>query len=210
MFTGIIEKKGRVLTLASCRGGKRLTLQAPKGWERIPLGSSISVDGACLTVCARGKGRFSFDLLKETLRRTRFGTFKPGDTVNLERAMGARKRFEGHVVQGHVDGVGIVKRVVPGKRETALVVSFPKALSAYFIPKGSVAVNGVSLTLNGVRKGLFRSHLIPFTLKKTNLGSLRAGDRVNLEADALLKFFRRLTSRSGHYKLMPSMKAFRK
>ena len=221
MFTGIIEKKAKVVKLASDRGGKRLFVQAPKGWGKIPLGSSIAVDGACLTVAARNAvgatGRsplqrhvLAFDLLKETLRRTHFSSLKPGDTVNLERALGAKQRIEGHFVQGHVDGVGVVRRVRAEKREKTLTISFPKALSDYFIPKGSVAVNGVSLTLGKVDGGVFQAHLIPFTLQKTNLGDLEAGQRVNLEADALLKFFRRLTRQSGHYKLMPSTLAARK
>jgi riboflavin synthase alpha subunit len=210
MFTGIIEKKGKVVSLAVRRGGMRLTLQAPSGWDRLPLGTSVAVDGACLTVSARARGTLSFDLLRETLRRTRFGSLKEGDIVNLERAMKAGKRFEGHFVQGHVDGTGRVKEVRVSKAEATLTVSFPKALAAYLIPKGSVALNGVSLTLGKVARGSFQAHLIPFTLRHTGLGVLKKGDRVHLEADALLKFFRRLTRTSGHYKLMPSTLAARK
>ena len=206
MFTGIIEKKAKVVKLASNLGGKRLFVQAPKGWEKISLGSSIAVDGACLTVAVRVRARsiapvqLGFDLLKETLRRTHFSSLEPGNTVNLERALTADQRIEGHFVQGHVDGVGVVRRVRAEKREKTLTISFPKVLSDYFIPKGSVAINGVSLTIGspGGRGGSlirptthFNVHLIPFTLKKTNLGSLKKGDKVNLEADALLKFFRR-------------------
>ena len=202
MFTGLVEAKAKVFRLESRRGGKRLWLDVPVSWARIPLGASVAVDGACLTVCARQKGQLAFDLLRETLKRTRFGSLKGGESLNMERALRAKQRIEGHFVQGHVDGVGKVRRVVPGRREKSLFVSFPSTLASYIIPKGSIAVNGVSLTVGKVRKGSFSAHLIPHTLRGTNLGALREGDRVHLEADALLKFFHRLTRPKGHYKLI--------
>ena len=201
MFTGIIEKKAVLLSLESSKKGVRLTLRAPAVFTKLPLGSSVAVNGACLTVSGRGAGKLHFDLLKETMKRTAFGKLSPGAPLNLERALRWNKRVEGHFVQGHVDGVGRVLKVVSSPREKSLQVSFPRPLKRYFVKKGSVAVNGVSLTLGSVRASSFQVHVIPTTLKKTNLGSLTAGDTVNLEADMLLKFFRRLTSPKGHYKL---------
>ena len=162
------------------------------------------MDGACLTVCGRKASGLSFDLLKETLRKTRFSGLRPGEALNLERAMKAGRRLEGHIVQGHVDAVGRVLRVLSGRREKTLLISFPKNLEPYILPKGSVAVNGVSLTVGRLQKGAFWVHVIPHTLRKTNLGLLKSGDRVNLESDALLRFFHQLTSRKGHYKLRHS------
>ena len=212
MFTGIVEKKAKLEALKPHRGGRRLWLSVPPAWARLPLGTSLSVDGACLTVCGRKTSKLSFDLLKETLKKTRFSGLRAGDPLNLERAMRAGRRLEGHIVQGHVDGVGRVLRVLSGRCEKTLVISFPKKLKPYMLPKGSVAVNGVSLTVGRVigrgdptgRPYAFWVHVIPLTLRKTNLGLLKPGDRVNLESDALLKFFHQLTSRKGHYKLKHS------
>ena len=184
------------------RDGCRLILRAPAGWDRLPLGTSIAVDGACLTVCARSAGNLSFDLLKETLRCTRFSGLKTGDPLNLERAMRSTQRIEGHLVQGHVDAAGKVLRIKDGKREISLQLSFPKTLRPYLMPKGSVAVNGVSLTVGKVLKDTFWVHVIPVTCRKTNLGDIRKGDAVNLEADTLLKFFHQLTSSKANYKLV--------
>lgn len=201
MFTGIIEKKARVLSLKKTKKGTRLALRVPGAFAKLRMGSSVAVNGACLTVCGRGRGMLSFDLLNETLKRTAFGTLRPGDALNLERALRWNKRIEGHFVQGHVDGTGRILRILCGSREKSFEISFPRKLNKFFVEKGSVAVNGVSLTLGKILPGAFWVHVIPMTLKKTNLGQLKAGDAVNLEADMLLKHFRRLTSPWGHYKL---------
>ena len=189
MFTGIIEKKAEVLALKPHRGGRRLMLQVPAGWARLPLGSSVAVDGACLTVCAKNAGSLSFDLLKETLQCTRFSALQAGDLLNLERAMRSTQRVEGHLVQGHVDDVGKVRRVVTGKLEKSLQLAFPGALRPYIVPKGSVAVNGVSLTVGKVGKTDFSVYLIPYTLQVTNLSSKQSGSLVNVETDILAKYY---------------------
>ena len=199
MFTGIIEKKTEVAALKSTGGGKRLLVWLPKGWKRPLLGSSIAVDGACLTVVAGARrlpagGQaplLTFDLLAETLRKTHFRSSRPGDIVNLERPVKSGQRIDGHIVQGHVDGTGKALKVLRRKREKSLLISFPKTLKKYLIPKGSIAVNGVSLTLGKTEKNAFWVHVIPHTLKITNLADLSPGDRVHLEADALLKFYHR-------------------
>ena len=204
MFTGIIEKIGRVEAL----GATSLRVAVDSSWKGISLGSSVAVDGACLTVnkrkISRASRTLSFDLLKETLKKTHFSSLRTGDPVNLERALRADQRIEGHFVQGHVDGVGKIHRVISDKKEKTLVVSFPRALRPYVVPKGSVALNGVSLTVGKSEKGFFWVHLTPYTLRKTNLGQLMTGQKVNLEADALLKFFHGLTSTKGPVKLVDS------
>ena len=188
MFTGVIEAKARVLSLKKAEKGAQLTLQAPAGFAKLLPGSSVSVNGVCLTVCGGGRGKLSFDLSGETLKQTTFGNLHPGAVLNVERALRWNKRVEGHFVQGHVDGLGRILKVLSKPREKSFQISFPSALKRYFIKKGSVAVNGVSLTIGKVRPGAFWVHAIPVTLKKTNLGELQAGDFVNLEADILLKF----------------------
>ena len=233
MFTGIVGARGTVDVLTKRRGGWRLTLRVPSAWSRLPLGSSVAVDGACLTVCARASGRISFDLLGETMKRTRFSRLERGDRLNLERAVRAGQRIDGHFVQGHVDAAGVVRREVLRGREKSLLIAFPRRLEPFILPKGSVTVNGVSLTIGRATRGAFWVHLVAHTLGKTNLGCLERGDPVNLEADMLLKFFHRshhllgrkrgrllcnrckqvvgrLTRSRGHYKLIHSRNAVRK
>ncbi len=201
MFTGLIQAQARVRALERGRKGARLVLDVPPAWSRIKIGASVAVDGACLTVSSRAGRRLSFDLLNETLKSTHFSSLKPGDTLNLERPLSSGQKIEGHFVQGHVDVAGQLRRVLSGKKQKSLQISFPRRLSPFFIPKASVAVNGVSLTLGKTGRGSFWVHLIPQTLKKTNLDRLKAGDRVNLEADVLLKFLHRLTRPQANYKL---------
>ena len=201
MFTGIIEAKGRVLLLKKTIRGSRLVVQVPAVFVKLRPGTSVSVNGACLTVSGRGPKKLSFDLLNETMKHTAFKYLDPGASLNLERALQWNKRIEGHFVQGHVDGVGRVLKVLSKPRESSFQISFPHTLKRFFIEKASVAVNGVSLTIGKAGAGAFWVHGIPVTLKKTNLGELEAGDFVNLEADILLKSFRRLTSARSPYKL---------
>ena len=201
MFTGIIEGKARLISLKKIKKGTRMVLRVPASFARLRHGASVAVNGACLTVSARGAGRLDFDLLNETMKRTAFGRLRPGASLNLERALQWNGRLEGHFVQGHVDGTGRIVKVLSKPREKSLQVSYPSKLKRFFVEKGSVAMNGVSLTLGKVRTPAFWVHIIPTTLKKTNLGQLKAGDPVHLEADILLKSFRRLTSPRGHYKL---------
>ncbi len=201
MFTGMVEARARVLSLNKTEKGARLTLRVPASFSKLRLGSSVCVSGACLTVSARSSGKLSFDLLKETMKCTIFENLNTKAELNLERALRWKRRIEGHFVQGHVDGTGRVLKVLHKPRQESFQVSFPRRLKRYFVTKGSVAVNGVSLTIGNVRGNTFWVHVVPMTLKKTNLGQLQIGNIVNLEADILLKFFRRLTSPQSHYKL---------
>ena len=201
MFTGIIEGKGSLVSLKRTRKGVRMALRVPPAFARLRTGASVAVNGACLTVSARAARRLNFDLLRETVRRTAFGALRPGARLNLERALKWNGRLEGHVVQGHVDGTGRVRRVLSKSREKSLEIAFPRPLRRFFVEKGSVAVNGVSLTVGKVRPAAFWVHVIPMTLKKTTLGELKKGDRVHLEADILLKSSGRLTRSRRPYKL---------
>lgn len=202
MFTGIVEGTGQVVAVrAVSEGGSRLVVQA--GWLSgaggARPGDSISVDGACLTVVAlEGSNTLAFDLSPETLGRTTLGTRHPGEAVNLERALRLSDRLGGHLVLGHVDGIGEVQwvREVPGGREMA--VRAPQALLPYLAEKGSVAVDGVSLTVAGLEPEGFRVALVPFTLEHTTLGRARAGRRVHIEVDVVARYVHRLLAAAGH------------
>ena len=186
MFTGIITGSG---TFRGYRKSRRaLLVEAPELAGQLGAGESLAIDGVCLTVAGKERTGILFDLAQETLERTTLGGLKPGALLNLEPALTLQTPLSGHLVSGHVDGVGRVLRVTsrpPGKR---LAVSFPAALRPYLVPKGSVAVAGVSLTLASLGPSSFEVELIPATLKTTNLGLLRAGSRVNLECDLVGKY----------------------
>ena len=190
MFTGIVERVGRVAFHRSAPGGAlRLRVDGVQGWQ-LSLGESLSVDGVCLTVVRTGGGWFESDCSPETLAVTTVGDMRTGSRVNLERALPADGRLGGHFVQGHVDGTGEVvevRRVAQGR-----VVRFcpPKGAAPFLVPRGSVAVNGVSLTITAHAEARFEVHLIPHTLEVTNLGDLRPGRSVNIEADILGKYVR--------------------
>lgn len=187
MFTGLIHGKGRILSIARTAKGWRLRIQAGRLARGVRAGESLAVDGCCLTALGRGRtGRLVFDVVPETWRRTTLRHRAPGDRVNLERPLRWGQRLDGHLVQGHVDGVGEVQRLTRG-RETRLRVSLARALSRYAIPKGSIALDGVSLTLAAVRPGAVEVALIPKTLRLTTLGLRRPGDRVNVEMDLLAR-----------------------
>lgn len=191
MFTGIVAAVGKVREAKPARGARRLVIDAGRlGLKDIAVGDSIAVNGACLTVVARRARSFEADVSLETLACT--AGFGKGSRVNLEKAMRLADRLGGHLVSGHVDGVGTVRRVAPSGGDRAITVRAPAALAKYIARKGSVAVNGVSLTVNAAKGPEFTVSLIPHTLAATNLGELRAGDRVNLEVDLLARYVERL------------------
>ncbi len=192
MFTGVVHGLGTVRRLIKSNRGARLEVEMPKGFPAVKIGGSVSVNGACLTAAKRAGNRLFFDVVSETMRRTAFGDLVKGSRVNLEPALAWNDRIEGHFVQGHVDGTGRVKRVRREKAGVHIEISYPPSLRPYILEKGSIAVDGVSLTLGKTGGSAFWIHLIPHTLKLTGFGALKAGDRVNLEADILLKFFRSL------------------
>jgi riboflavin synthase len=189
MFTGIVEELGSV---ASADGG-RLVVACSDVADGTSLGASIAVSGVCLTVVERTDGSLAFDLSEETLRRTALARLRPGDAVNLERPVTPSTRLGGHIVQGHVDGVGRIASIEPGPDGGAwLTVEAPGALSRYLVEKGSVGVDGVSLTVAALDGDRFSVALIPHTLDLTTFGSARAGDPVNLEVDVIAKYVERL------------------
>ncbi len=194
MFTGIVAAVGTVRKSELARGGRRLAIDAGRlGLADVAKGDSIAVDGVCLTVVARKARSFEVDVSQETLSCT--AGFSIGDRVNLEKALRASDRLGGHLVSGHVDGVGTVMRVEPAGGNRVMALKAPTALARYIARKGSITVDGVSLTVNTVRTAGFTVNLIPHTLAATTLGELRAGDRVNLEVDLLARYLERLARR---------------
>jgi riboflavin synthase len=198
MFTGIVEGTG-VVRAAEVRGDVvAVTIEAPPILEGLVAGASVAVNGCCLTAVSIGAGAFVCELTPETLARTSFGPDLPvGRRVNLERPLAASGRFDGHIVQGHVDGVGRVISLSRLEQSAVLEVAPPAALERYLVEKGSVAVDGVSLTVAALRPGAFSVALIPFTLERTTLDGLRPGDPVNLEADVIAKYVERLLNTRG-------------
>ncbi|MEL7975067.1 riboflavin synthase [Isoptericola sp. F-RaC21] len=195
MFTGIVEELGTVLDVREHADGARVTVAAEQVLDGVRLGDSIAVDGCCLTVAGTGEyeGRptWTADLMAETLARTSLGGRRPGDPVNLERALAADGRFGGHVVQGHVDGVGTVLARTPGTQWEVVDVALPPELARYVVAQGSIAVDGVSLTVVSAGEESFTVSLIPETRTRTTLGSRAVGERVNLEVDVLSKYVER-------------------
>ncbi len=189
MFTGIIEGLGKVRSLSE----GVLTLEVVRGFENDPwkIGESVAINGCCLTVVSATSG-LSFDLSPETLARTSLGTLAPGSTVNLERAMRADGRFGGHIVQGHVDATGAVVSITPAENATIFRFQAPAELDRYLIEKGSVTVDGISLTVVNLQDTAFDVWIIPHTLQETNLGERQTGDRINLEFDLIAKYVERM------------------
>ena len=187
MFTGIVETVGRVERVAPQGRGARLTISTPRPLARLALGESIAVSGACLTVVRRAGRRFAVDVSPESLRRTTLGALAPGDRVNLERALRAGDRLGGHVVQGHVDGVGTLATIRPEGDWVLYRFRAPAGVRRYLVEKGSIAIDGVSLTVFACRGTAFSVALIPHTLAATTLGERRPGNRLNMEADVLMK-----------------------
>ena len=197
MFTGLVEGTGRVVSLRE-GGMARIEVSAGPLAEGVNVGDSVAVNGACLTVNeVRGEG-FVFNAMQETLRRTALADLEAGSLVNLERAMTPQARFGGHIVQGHVDGVGEVLGVTPEGDAELWEFAAPEAVLRYLVEKGSVCVDGISLTVVAVREGSFTVSILPQTKAATNMRGLSIGDRVNLEADAIAKYVERLLGpRSG-------------
>lgn len=192
MFTGIIEEQGIVRSLAVQQESARLTVSAQKVLEDVRLGDSIAVNGVCLTVVAFFAHEFTADMMPETLRKTNLAYLKPGDRVNLERALALGGRLGGHLVSGHVDGVGLITEKRPEGNAVIFRFQAPPGVIRYVVPKGSVAIDGISLTVADVRDDTFSVSVIPHTAAMTTLGVKKAGDKVNLENDMIGKYVDRL------------------
>lgn len=192
MFTGIVEEQGRIASISEGEDAATLRIETRAVLEGLAIGDSVSVDGTCLTVTSVEAGAFTVQVVPETRNRTTLGDRRPGDEVNLERAMPASGRFDGHVVQGHVDGTGVVRSVESEDGGVRMTIDTPTPLLRYLVEKGSVTVDGVSLTVASLTAGGFEVALIPHTLEVTTLGDRGPGQRVNLEVDILAKYVERM------------------
>jgi len=196
MFTGIVEAMGRIVATRESPAGRRLTIDAGSLAAGLAPGASVCVSGVCLTVALQRDAELEFDVVRETLSRTTLGHKRVADSVNLERSLAVGDRLDGHFVQGHVDGTARVERVITGG-ERVLWLKPDDALLPYLVPKGSVALDGVSLTLADLRGTSFSVALIPATLERTTLSSVRAGERLNVESDVLARIVAHQLGRSS-------------
>jgi riboflavin synthase len=183
MFTGIIETTAQVME----KSDDTLTLKRPPSFTDIKIGSSIAIGGVCLTVIEMNDQQMSFNVIPTTWQKTRLGDLKIGERVNLERALAANGRFDGHIVQGHCEGVGIVENIMENEHPI-FVISTPKELMQFIVQHGSITIDGVSLTVAGCSEQSFSVALIPLTLRETTFGRLKIGDKVNLETDIVARY----------------------
>lgn len=194
MFTGIVRERGEVVECTADRGGLRLVVAAPLTADGAGAGDSVAVDGVCLTVTAPDGARLAFDVVPETLARSTLARLRAGDAVNVEPALRASDRIAGHFVQGHVDALGTVRSAGAEGQGARVWIDGPPDVLRLCVEKGSIAVQGVSLTVAGLDESGFAVALVPHTLAATTLGALAPGDRVNLEADVLAKHIERLVA----------------
>ncbi|MEY3473517.1 MAG: hypothetical protein RLY22_1020 [Actinomycetota bacterium] len=192
MFTGIVEELGKVVAIEEQPDAKRITISGPLVTSDVQRGDSISVSGACLTAVELGSGTFTADVMHETLRLTSLGALSVGSPVNLERAMNAATRFGGHMVLGHVDGLGTIVSREPSENWEWVTIRIPVELMKYVVLKGSITIDGISLTVNDVTSDTVSFSLIPETLRVTTLGQKQAGDPVNVEVDIMAKHIEKL------------------
>ncbi|WP_344078649.1 riboflavin synthase [Streptomyces crystallinus] len=197
MFTGIVEELGEVTAVEKLGDSSRFRLRGPVVTEGARHGDSIAVNGVCLTVVESGDGEFTADVMEETLKRSSLGALDVGSRVNLERPMAVGGRLGGHIVQGHVDGTGAIVARTPSENWEIVKVSLPAELSRYVVEKGSITVDGVSLTVVDAGPDYFTISLIPTTLALTTLGRKQPGDPVNLEVDVIAKYVERLMGARG-------------
>lgn len=195
MFTGIVEELGEIVSLDNQGDAIRLTVSGPLVTSDADLGDSISVNGCCLTVATREGATFTADVMQETLDKTSLGALEPGTRVNLERAVTAATRLGGHIVQGHVDGTGAILSRTPSEHWEVVELSLPGELAKYLVDKGSITVDGISLTVVSAGEASFTVSLIPETLARTTLGFKQVGDLVNLEVDVIAKYVERMVVR---------------
>ncbi len=209
MFSGIVETTATITEVAQTEGGARLTLRISLPGADIALGESICTNGTCLTVTAIEDDRLGFDVSAESLRRTNLGDLQPGDRVNLERSLRLEDRLSGHLVFGHVDGVGRVESIQPEGDSFLYTFSIPPELSRYLVEKGSVAVDGISLTVFACQPAAFTCAIIPHTHEITTLHRRHVGDRVNIETDMQGKYVEKFVTEAVERVLAPQIQALR-
>lgn len=192
MFTGIIEEQGKIKSIAKGSSSAVLTIEASKVLEDVHIGDSIAVNGVCLTCTSFTSSQFTADVMHETLDRSSLGQLTPGSAVNLERAMAANGRFGGHIVAGHIDGVGHVTNIRNDDNAIWYTIEAPKDIMRYIVEKGSIAIDGISLTVATVTSDSFQVSIIPHTSSETTLSLRKPGDIVNLENDVIGKYVEKL------------------
>ena len=197
MFTGIVEELGEIVAIERGTDSAVLTVRGPLVTSDATAGASIAVNGVCLTVVEHDGQSFSVDVMAETLNRSSLGSLRAGSEVNLERAMAASARFGGHIVQGHVDGTAHILARLPGENWEVVQLTLPPEVSRYVVEKGSITVDGISLTVSAITDDTFSVSLIPTTLDRTTLGHKAVGDPVNLEVDVIAKYVERLLTHPG-------------
>lgn len=208
MFTGIIEGLATIQAIQPAGQGRRLVIESDVALDAAKIGDSIAVNGACLTAVKISGTRFEVDVSPETVQRTTFGSAKIGDRVNLERALRLSDRLDGHLVSGHIDGMGTIKSRQLTSNAIIITIEVPEALSRYMIKKGSVAVDGISLTINDCHRDSFEVSIIPHSAKITTIGFKKVGERVNIETDMIGKYVERfVTARFGDDQDMPTGKS---
>ncbi|HED00649.1 MAG TPA: riboflavin synthase [Proteobacteria bacterium] len=195
MFTGIVETLGTIRKKASSGQGLRLTIEADTKWSDLMPGESIAVNGACLTVADLSGSAFTVDVSPESIRRTTMGRINAGDKVNLERALRSTDRLGGHIVTGHIDATGVILSRQEQAAFTLFSIQIPKGFAKYVIEKGSIAVDGISLTVNDCHDSSFSVSIIPFTARHTTMGQRKTGDVVNIEFDIIGKYVEKLLLR---------------
>ncbi len=195
MFTGIIEDKGKVLRVEYRGKEKRLAIGLPLYLTEVQLGDSININGVCLTVVQKKGQEIELDLSQETLQKTILGELREGNPVNLERALRLTDRLGGHIVTGHIDGIGVIVEKRKERDFFQLRITIPESVSRYVVQKGSIAIDGISLTVNEYQGREIQITLIPYTVEKTTLMDKKVGDRVNVEADILGKYVEKLFAR---------------
>jgi riboflavin synthase len=195
MFTGIITEIGKVQKVESDGENTAFTILASQTSKKLKVGDSIAINGACHTVVKKAGKNFVVESMPETLRRTNFGDFETGSKVNLERPVGVSGSFDGHFVSGHIDGVGKILEIKKDKNSKIFTLEIPKSLSKLVVEKGSISLDGISLTVISIRGNDITVGIIPHTLKETNLGIRKVGERINVEADLLAKHVAKLLNR---------------
>ena len=200
MFTGIIKERGRITVVEKTAGSAKLRLEAPGCAKNISPGASLAVNGVCLTVAKIYGDALEMNILEETFEKSNLRGLMPGDAVNLERSVGASGTFDGHFVTGHVDTVSKIARIGKKGADTVLTIEVPERLMDFIAPKGSIAVDGISLTVVDVQNSRFSVHVIPHTLKMTTLGIRRPGEGVNIEVDIIARYAVNALGRQGRSK----------
>ena len=199
MFTGIIEETGTIISINDKNNSKEFIISLKNMFDDVEIGHSISVNGVCLTVTEISTNKINFDIINETLEKSNLGNLSTGSRVNLERALSLSSRFNGHILQGHVEAVGVIVDYKESKKEVRMSVGIDPGLLIYCIPKGSIAFDGISLTIAKISNNIVDVALIPHTLEHTNLSNKQIGDSVNIETDIIGKYIYQFISENDNY-----------